>query len=47
MAVSKHARKGKVRRHINRTFGAHMNGRRIDCKMEIYLKRLKEEGGNK
>lgn len=47
MAVSKHTRKGKPRRHINRTFGAHMNGKRIGCKMETYLKQLKEEGENK
>lgn len=47
MTVSKHTRKGKVRRHTNRTFGSHLNGKRIDCKMETYLKQLKEEGGNK
>lgn len=47
MAVSKHTRKGKLRRHTNRTFGSHVNGKRIDCKMETYLKQLKEEGGNK
>ena len=48
MAVSKHTRKGKPRRHTNGTFGSHMNGKRIGCKMNIYLKRLKEEeGGNK
>lgn len=46
MAVSKHTRKGKVRRHTNRTTGSHLNGKRIDCKMETYLKQLKE-GGNK
>lgn len=33
MAVSKHTRKGKVRRHTNRTFGAHVNGKRIGLKM--------------
>lgn len=43
MAVSKHTRKGKVRRHINRTFGSHVNGKRIGCKMEMHLKLLKEE----
>ena len=42
MAVSKHTRKGKVRRHTNRTFGSCMNGKRIGCKMETYLKQLKE-----
>lgn len=47
MAVSKHTRKGKPRRHTNGTFGAHVNGKRIDCKMETYLKQLKKEGGNK
>ena len=47
MAVSKHTRKGKIRRHTNRTFGSHLNGKRIDYKMETYLKQLKEEGGNK
>ena len=46
MAVSKHTRKGKVRRHTNRTFGSHLNGKRIDCKMEAHLKQIKE-GGNK
>ena len=29
------------------TFGSHLNGKRIDCKMETYLKQLKKEGGNK
>ena len=33
MAVSKHTRKGKVRRHTNRTTGSHMNGKKIDSKM--------------
>ena len=46
MAVSHHTRKGKVRRHKNRTFGAHMNDKRIGCKMETYLKQLKEGGKN-
>ena len=46
MAVSHHTRKGKVRRHTNGTFGAHMNGKCIGCKMEMHLKQLKE-GGNK
>ena len=46
MAVSKHTRKGKVRRHTNRTFGSHLNGKRIGCKMETYLKQLKEGGIN-
>ena len=30
MAVSKHTRKGKPRRHTNGTFGSHMNGKKID-----------------
>lgn len=42
MAVSHHTRKGKVRRHTNRTFGSHLNGKRISCKEEAYLKQLKE-----
>lgn len=46
MAVSHHTRKGKVRRHTHGTFGSRMNGKRIGCKMEAYLKQLKE-GGNK
>ena len=46
MAVSKHTRKGKPRRHTNGTFGSHVNGKRIGCKKEIYLKQLKE-GENK
>ena len=46
MAVSKHTRKGKLRRHTHGTFGAHMNGKRIGCKMETYLKQLKEGGKN-
>lgn len=33
MAVSKHTRKGKSRRHTNRTTGSHMNGKKIDSKM--------------
>ena len=33
MAVSKHTRKGKVRRHTNDTTGSHMNGKKIDSKM--------------
>ena len=33
MAVSKHTRKGKVRRHTNGTTGSHMNGKKIDSKM--------------
>ena len=46
MPISKHTRKGKVRRHINRTFGSHMNGKHIGCKVEKYLKQLKEGGKN-
>lgn len=33
MAVSKHTRKGKVRRHTNDTFGAHVNDKKIGSKM--------------
>lgn len=33
MAVSHHTRKGKVRRHTNSTTGSHMNGKKIDLKM--------------
>ena len=33
MAVSKHTRKGKVRRHTNGTTGSHMNGKKIDSRM--------------
>ncbi len=33
MAVSHHTRKGKVRRHTNGTFGAHVNGKKIGLKM--------------
>ncbi len=32
MAVSKHTRKGKVRRHSNRTFGMHVNGKKVGIK---------------
>lgn len=34
MAVSHHTRKGKPRRHKNRTFGSHMNGQCIGRKIE-------------
>ena len=33
MAVSHHTRKGKVRRHTNGTTGSHMNGKKIDSKL--------------
>lgn len=33
MAVSHHTRKGKVRRHTHSTTGSHMNGKKIDSKM--------------
>lgn len=33
MAVSHHTRKGKPRRHTNRTTGSHMNGKKIDSKL--------------
>ena len=32
MAVSKHTRKGKPRRHTNRTYGSHVNGKKIGFK---------------
>ena len=42
MAVSHHTRRGKPRRHTNRTTGSHMNGKRIDTKDEyIWLKQHK------
>ena len=46
MAVSHHTRKGKVRRHTNRTFGSHMNGKCIGRKREsnvLYAKGGKNE----
>ena len=33
MTVSKNTRKGKVRRHTNGTFGAHVNGKKIGLKL--------------
>lgn len=33
MAVTHHTRKGKPRRHTNRTTGSHMNGKKIDSKI--------------
>ncbi len=33
MPKSKHTRKGTVRKHTNRTTGSHMNGKKIDSKM--------------
>ena len=33
MAVSHHTRKGKPRRHTNRATGSHMNGKKIDSKL--------------
>ena len=33
MTVSHHTRKGKPRRHTNRTTGSHMNGKKIDSKL--------------
>ena len=33
MAKTRHTRNGKVRRHTNRTTGSHMNGKKIDSKM--------------
>ena len=46
MAVSHHTRRGKVRRHTNRTFGSHMNGKCIGRKREsnvLYAKGGKNE----
>ena len=41
MAKSNHTRKGKVRKHTNRTMGSHMNGKKIDSKLnrrnKLYL----------
>lgn len=34
MAVTHHTRKGKSRRHTNRTTGSHMNGKKIGSKMD-------------
>lgn len=45
MAVSRHTRRGKVRRHTNGTFGAHMNGKCIGRKRESNV--LYAKGGNK
>ena len=33
MAKTTHTRNGKVRKHANRTMGSHMNGRKIDSKL--------------
>lgn len=33
MAKTSHTRNGKVRKHTNRTAGSHMNGKKIDSKM--------------
>ena len=33
MAKTTHTRKGKVRKHTNRSMGSHMNGKKIDSKM--------------
>lgn len=35
MAISKHTRKGVVRKHINRSSGSHMNGKKIDSKISF------------
>ena len=41
MAKSTHTRNGKVRKHANRTMGSHMNGKKIDSKLnrknKLYL----------
>ena len=33
MAKTTHTRKDKVRKHTNRTMGSHMNGKKIDSKI--------------
>lgn len=33
MAVSRHTRNGKVRKHTNGTMGSKMNGKKIDSKL--------------
>ena len=33
MAKTTHTRNGKVRKHTNRTMGSHMNGKKIDSKI--------------
>ena len=42
MAVTRHTRNGKTRRHTNGTFGAHMNGKRTDIKVK-HIKQFKGE----
>lgn len=37
MAVSKHTRKGKPRRHTNGTSGSHVNGKKIGIKANLTL----------
>lgn len=41
MAKSTHTRNGKVRKHTNRTMGSHMNGKKIESKLnrknKLYL----------
>ena len=41
MAKTTHTRNGKVRKYTNRTMGSHMNGKKIDSKMnhknKLYL----------
>ena len=41
MAKTRHTRNGKVRKHTNSTMGSHMNGKKIDsklnCKNKLYL----------
>ena len=47
MAVSKHTRKGKPRRHTNGTFGSHVNGKNSGLKMrrknKLHFKGVKNE----
>ena len=33
MPKSTHTRNGKVRKHTNRTMGSHLNGKKIDSKL--------------
>lgn len=40
MAVTRHTRNGKTRRHTNGTFGAHMNGKPIGLKVR-HIKQFK------
>lgn len=41
MPISHHTRKGKPRRHKNRTFGSHVNGNKIGIKLNNEYLKLK------